>query len=392
MRTEGWPLAHLPGPRRLFARINDAVDHGSNVIVVVPRFATSSGLAEDVRTGICTSRCVHASLNRTELDRCSGSIPAAAALAAEFIDPLDSSDHHNRWQSYLNHPESAGKAVLVTGWDTDLHEDISYWLRLVHGSSLEPESRPSFVFLVRDTDADIEALAKEHAQNLTIFWWWDVIGLLDSELCADLAITGESITPLRRAMLAEAIGWELHLADTCAGMWGVSDAPSLLVKALREHADGPVFTPSPEELRALNTVGRTNSPPATLREAWNAGNVNAWQGQLLPSVRHHDFEKIAERRFWGAQARILMPYLERERQRFAERFKKLASAKDVEEVSGESGLLELGRMLHAHFRKRVDFGAADEEHLKILVLARNKIAHHESLGDDLYTAMSEVNR
>jgi hypothetical protein len=390
MRSEGLPLTELPGPRRFFTRVSNAVDDGRNVILVIPRFALSSTLAEEIRTGIHSARCVNASLREATLRRCDGSIPEAAALAAEFIEPLDYSGHHNRWQAYLNHPESGGKSIMVAAWDADLAEDISYWLRLVHGSSLDPESRPVFVFLVRDSDVDIDALAKEHAPHLSVFWWWDVIGMLDSELCADLALTGERITPLRRAMLAESIGWEIQLAPRCAKMWGAYDAPSLLIKALRENAGGPEFKPNPEELRALKDGMKTDIPPVPLREAWNDGHINAWEGKLLPSVRHAEFEHIAERRFWGAQARILMPYLESQRQRFAERFEKLASPGDVREVSGESGLLELGRMLYAHHRRRVDFGSTDEEILKILVLARNKIAHHKSLGDDLYAAVSDI--
>ena len=133
-------------------------------------------------------------------------------------------------------------------------------------------------------------------------------------------------------------------------------------------------------------------PPHALRPAWNEGNINAWEGQILVSTQYADFAHIIDRRFWSAQARILMPYFERQRQRTARRFEKLASERDVSEVSGDSGLLELGRMLHAHYRRRVDFGADDESLLKMLVSARNKIAHHESLGDDLYAAIAEICR
>jgi hypothetical protein len=49
-------------------------------------------------------------------------------------------------------------------------------------------------------------------------------------------------------------------------------------------------------------------------------------------------------------------------------------------------------MLYAHRSRRVDFGTKDETLLQLLVLARNKIAHHESLSDGLYAAIAEIYR
>jgi hypothetical protein len=392
MPADGWSLSTLPGGRRFFARISDVVDDGRSVVVVIPHAAVNSGLAQQIRDGIHAARCVHVSLDREILYECQGSIPEAASLAADFLDPLANIDHTNRWRAYLHHEESGGKSVLVAGWDVELAEDVSYWLRLVHGSSLDPEDRPTFVFLVRDTDVNVELLEKEHAPHVTVLWWWDVIGLLDSELCADLALAGQHINPLRRAMLAESIGWELDLTEACARMWGSADAPSVLAKALSEQVQGPAFVMDADELHAVQDPEAGDRPPHALRQAWNDGNVNAWEGQIFVSARYIDFAQIVERRFWNAQARILMPYLERQRQRMAKRFEKLASTRDIEEVSGESGLLELGRMLNAHYRRRVDFGVDDETLLKMLVLARNKIAHHESLDDDLYAAITEICR
>ncbi len=390
MPVDETALAALPGPRRFFTRISSATDSGRNVLVVVPRFAVESGLAQQIRTGIEQARCVHASLDRELLEKCGGSIPEAAAIAADFIEPLADLDTTNRWKSYLQHDESDGKVILAAGWDVDLTEDVSYWLRLVHGSSLDPESQPRFVFLVRDSDVNVDSLAKEHAPHLSVLWWWDVIGIIDSELCADLALGDQPITPLRRAMLAESLSWEIHLAEACANMWGPIDPPSVLAKALAEAADGESFTLDVNEIGALQNSGRTNCPPVMLRRAWNAGYLNAWEGRLELSSRYTEFTDVCDRRFWSAQVRILMPFLEGQRRRIAQRFEKLASKSDVAEVSGASGLLELGRMLHAHHRRRVDFGAEEEQLLKMLVMARNRIAHHESLGDDLYAAITEM--
>ena len=116
MPSEEWQLAELPGPRRFFARISQAVDTGRNVIVVLPRSALSSTLAGEIREGIQRARCVHAYLSDATLEHCSGSIPEAAARTLDFINTLDDSQHHNRWLSYLNHPESGGKTVLIARW------------------------------------------------------------------------------------------------------------------------------------------------------------------------------------------------------------------------------------------------------------------------------------
>jgi hypothetical protein len=393
MPIETPALTSLPGPRRFFGRISAVTGEGRNVLVVVPSYAVESGLALEIRRGIEHMRCVHAALDKELLLSCKGSIPEAAALAADFMEPLSALDTTNRWKAYLNHDESAGKIILVIGWDVDgLDEDASYWLRLVHSSSLDPESQPRFVFLVRDTDLNVEALAKEHSPHLSVLWWWDVIGTLDSELCAELALSDQPVSALRRAMLAESLAWEIQLAEPCARMWGAGDPPSLLRKAFDENADGSAFTLRAAELDAVRNSGTTVSPPPTLRPAWNAGRLDSWEGRIELSTNYEDFHPVLERRFWSAQVRILMPLLEGQRQRFAQRFEKLASEVDIAEISGKSGLLELGRMLNGHHRRYVDFGAEEEELLKILVMTRNKIAHHESLDDDLYAAVVAIGR
>lgn len=390
MRRDRWSISALPGPRRLFARISEAVDDGRNVIVVLPHAAVPSGLAQQVRQGICEARCVHVALDGETLHRCGGSIPDAASAAADFLDPLANTGHTNRWQAYLHHEESGGKSVLIAGWDIALADEASYWLRLVHGSSLETADRPTFVFLVRDTDVNVELLAKEHAPDLTVLWWWGVIGRLDSELCADLVLAGQGATPLRRAMLAESVGWELDLADACAEMWGLSDAPSLLAKVVSECTQSQAFSLTGDELHAIENTDVGDSPPNVLRQAWNSEYVNAWEGRVFVSARYRGFADMIDRRFWNAQVRILMPYLERQRQRMAKRLKQVASKRDIAEISGESGLPELGRMLYAHHRRRIDLGQDDETLLALLVAARNKIAHHQSLDDDLYAAVAEL--
>lgn len=390
MRSEGWSLSDLPGVRRFFAKIDQAIDDGCSVLVVVPNSSIESGLAEQIRDGLTLTGCVHHALDKEILQECDGSIPDAAAVTADFLTPLQNKDRVNRWQSYLHHEDARGKSILVAAWDVELSEHISYWLRLIHGSSMDMEDRPTFVFLVRETDVDVELLEKEHALNLTVLWWWGVIGLLDSELCTDLELADQEVTPLRRAMLSETLGWEIDLLPDCARTWGPSDPPSHLAKGVTEHDTEREFTLDSRELHSIEHARLDDRPPHQLRKAWNEGNVNAWDGHIHVSVRYANFEQVVYRRFWNAQARILMPQFERHRQRMAKRFEKIASAQEVRETKKDSELLELGRMLNSHDWGRVDFGQEDGTLLKLLVLARNKIAHHTSLDDDIYTAISEI--
>ena len=115
MQADSWSLSALPGARRFFARISDAVDEGRSVLVVIPDAAVDSGLAQQIREGIQAARCVHVTLDQQILHQCRRSIPEAAALAADFLDPLTGADYTNRWQSYLHHEDSGGKSVLVAG-------------------------------------------------------------------------------------------------------------------------------------------------------------------------------------------------------------------------------------------------------------------------------------
>jgi hypothetical protein len=390
MLADAWELGQLPGARRFFAKVNRAIDDGRSVFIVVPESSVESGLAARIRDGVTAARCVHVALDREVLLRHQGSIPAAAAVAADFLDPLDTDDHVDRWQAYLRHDEARGRSVLVAGWDIDLTDDVSYWLRLVHASALHPDERPTFVFLVRESDVDVGSLEKEHSPNLTVLWWWGAIGLIDSELCADLALGGDEITPLRRAMLSECVGWELELAGGCARTWGSADSPTVLAKAMIDQVRGPIFSLNADELHAVENARVRDRPPAKLLNAWNRGEVNAWEGQVFVSARYRDFADIVDRRFWHAQARILMPFFERQRLRMAKRFEKLATPRQITETAGESGLLELGRMLSAHRKRHVAFGPEDETLLRMLVLARNKIAHHECLNDEAYAAIAEL--
>ena len=68
------------------------------------------------------ARCVHASLDRELLEKCWRLRPEAAALAADFIEPLSDLDTTDRWKSYLQHYGSDGKVILAAGTDVDLAE------------------------------------------------------------------------------------------------------------------------------------------------------------------------------------------------------------------------------------------------------------------------------
>lgn len=390
MRNNDRSLSDLPGVRRFYAKVDRAVDDGCSVLIVVPDSSVESGLAEQLRDGLVASGCVHQSLDVEILRDHNDSIPDAVAVAADFLEPLQKGDRVNRWQAYLHHDDARGKSVLVAAWDVDLSDDVRYWLRLVHGSSMDPYDRPTFVFLVRESDVDIELLEKEHAPHLAVLWWWGVVGLLDSELCVDLELADQEVTPLRRAMLSETIGWEIDLVPDCARAWGSSDVPSLLAKTISEQAEGRTFSLDDKELYALERAHPVDRPAHQLRKAWNEGKVNEWNGRIHVSSRYEKFDRVVDRRFWNAQARILMPQFELRRQILAKQFEKIATAHEVASTTKFSDLLELGPMLNAHTWGRVDFGREDGALLRTLVAARNRIAHHTSLDDDVYAEITKI--
>ncbi|MGC0367594.1 hypothetical protein ABH922_005646 [Rhodococcus sp. 27YEA15] len=390
MRNNDRSLSSLPGVRRFYAQVDRAVDDGRSVLIVVPDSSVELGLAEQLRDGLVGSGCVHQSLDVEILRDHNDSIPDAVAAAVNFLEPLQNDDRVNRWQAYLHHDDARSKSVLVAAWDVDLSNDVRYWLRLVHGSSMDPYDRPTFVFLVRESDVDIELLEKEHAPHLAVLWWWGVVGLLDSELCVDLELADQEVTPLCRAMLSETIGWEIDLVPDCARTWGSSNVPSILAKTILEHAEGRTFSLDDKEVYALDHASLADRPAHELRNAWNEGKVNAWNGRIHVSSRYDKFDRVVDRRFWNAQARILMPQFEHRRQILAKRFEKLATASEIANTLKHSDFLELGPMLNAHTWGRVDFGREDGALLRTLVDARNKIAHHTSLGDDVYAEITKI--
>ena len=194
-----------------------------------------------------------------------GSIPVAVEREMGFLTPLTAAGSADRWRCYIDHEDARGKTVLLDAWEADLRDGLEYWLRLVHATAVDPADRPTFLVLTRERDLPVDLLHKEHAMNLEVRWWWNVFGLLDTELCVDLALAHEPApSPLRRAMLTELIAWEVDRAPECARLWPPDAPASILAKVvteLREHAS---FTLDRGERHAVDHARSSTGPRALL--------------------------------------------------------------------------------------------------------------------------------
>lgn len=145
---------------------------------------------------------------------------------------------------------------------------------------------------------------------------------------------------------------------------------------------GNAFPLSPGEKSALDRPPNLRRPPEDLRTAWSEGRVDVWNGGYHVSAHFAGFERILDRRFWSAQARILMPMLERARADYEKSFRSLAPKHVVDQALAESELLELGPMAWAHRNQRVRLSGYSR--LAELVPIRNKIAHSEAVDGELF--------
>lgn len=385
LRTaEAFGLADLPGPRRLIGDIRKDLAAGRSVVVVLPDAALATGLAQSLFDAIVpeVDLVVDADL-AAHRER---SVPEI--LASQYFSDPDLDDRAGgRWEAYLAHPESSAQSVLVASWICDIRYEIEHWVRIVHASTADRIDRPTFLVVALASDVRVDQLERADSDDIVVRWWWGVLGLLDSELAVEYCSDGTPPDALRRAMIAEAAGWELDLLADLASRW--SGTPTDLIAALEGARTAEPWVLSPAERSALTVNPNRLRPPEVLRAAWSAGRVQLWNDMHYVSLTVDTRVDFLQRRFWSAQARVLMPMLERARSSFEIEFRKRATTAVIGETlsggyarSDSVNVLEIGRMAGAHRSRRVQLTRYQQ--LTELVRIRNEIAHSQPLDGDLY--------
>jgi hypothetical protein len=161
--------------------------------------------------------------------------------------------------------------------------------------------------------------------------------------------------------------------------------------------------------RATSGAAYAQLPEQGLREAWSAGLVDSWEGQIRRSPRSgvatHDGSEL-DKLVWQAQNRVLLPLIDEVRLGFIELLPRIAvrgiarlvdtyvrqSLRGANGSAADLASMELGELYDAAVHRDIDLTEVQFRQLRTLRRARNKLAHRTPLDDvllqDLLAALS----
>lgn len=317
------------------------------------------------------------------------------------------------------------RVIVVRAWHeavstvaTDLLRRLS---AAVKEAGLPPGARPRLLVLATYSALPPELPDQMARENIGVHWWWGAVGRLDT---ATVVSTARPSRPgpaahrrllefVTQATIVEVCGPFLDVAAELAAGWdGVPESlPEALLRAV--GAAGPGADTASGSASASGGVGypvlgrsdragsSVQQPDMAIRPAWNAGQVDAWDGQLRYDPRRElgrEHEDTLRKRVWLAQNRALLPLLDDAREDFtevirvrsrlplaqlAERYRSRPVGGVVVPVAestarGLSGL-ELGAMWGAHVNADVSLKRTEAERLRVFWDARNRLAHRTPL-------------
>ncbi|MER5205596.1 hypothetical protein [Streptomyces sp. NPDC002825] len=303
----------------------------------------------------------------------------------------------------------------------------------VKTAGLPPGERPRLLVVARLGDLP-ETLPDELRHGLgdtAVHWWWGALGRLDTATAIapilDHAPATTGRDPLkeriRRAVRAETVvevcGPDLELARLLAREW---DGAQHTLGAALGNCLASLTGPVPADCPKLRRLSALLWPGAELRQAWARGAVVSWEGRLRPHVavwhpadgrpapaRDGDVRARLAAHVSQAQQRVLIPWIEEARQRLAARALGHLHRPPATVVAdyadrppahpggdAESAFLELqvGELLRAHISGALALPQDDARLLRLLVKARNVLAHRSVLYDrtldELCAALSQA--
>ncbi|MFJ9953301.1 hypothetical protein [Kitasatospora sp. NPDC091207] len=325
----------------------------------------------------------------------------------------------------VGHGDGRAPVLVVRAWTEANPHAVSRLLRrfqaAVKEAGLKPSDRPRLLVASRLQDLEADTMGLLDGTVTRPHWWWGVWNHLDTATVVADAIPhagfGQAhnrMTPtklirhaLRRETVVQTAGPDLGLAVELAKVWnGRTDD---LASALREccHADDAVARGS--QGRGTPGAAYAPLPENGLREAWSAGLVDSWEGQIRHSPRAGagrsggtELDKLV----WQAQNRVLLPLIDDARVGFVELLPRIAvrgvtrlvdtyvrqSLRDANGASADPASMELGELYDAAVHR--DITLTDEQfgRLSTLRRARNKLAHRTPVDDallqDLLDALS----
>lgn len=322
-------------------------------------------------------------------------------------------------------PDGRAPVLVVRAWSEGDPWAVSRLIRrfqaAVKESGLKPDRRPRLLVASRPQDLEADGVGLLDTTVSRTHWWWSVWSHLDTATVVAAAVphtnsgrVGDHMTPgkfIRHALhcetLVQSAGPDLALAVRLAEVWNGSlkDLPD----ALRECCPARVG----QAVQGRLAAGAAYAPlPAhDLREAWSAGLVDSWEGQIRRSPRSgaelHRGPEL-DKLVWQAQNRVLLPLIDDARLSFVEMLPRIAtrgttrlvecyvrqSLRSANGSASDLTSMELGELYDAAVHRDIALTDDQFRRLRTLRRARNKLAHRTPVDDtllrDLLDALSPL--
>ncbi len=374
-------LLGLPGPRRLWRRLADVVEAGTCLAIACPTAEIAQALEMamaaqrelrgwdvtivDLAGFLYASTVVEAAYDVLHLDR-----PPAGAR----IDERTLLEHH-----------ALGRRVVWIDATQAAPGELNRWWPFVTTVGAVSRAMPlgrRCIFVTATLDGALPGLPD--GGPVARLWWWGVLRPLDVAIWV-AEIGGDALDRSAAGCAVELGAFDLELVERLVGernrYWhgDVGYLAGLLDEYWSERGHPPCVSVD-------GVLATAERPPPELVDAWRIGTVEWWQGRPVahPALAAcpGDQDSLAVV-LWQGQLPVLLPRIERHRQRLARWL--LARAEQArrrgfaEELTAEEDplALEVGPLAwHAHQLRRA--GVITQEQLRyadLLRLARNDLAH-----------------
>lgn len=344
-----------------------------------------------------------------------------ARLAKELSVGADDVLSHLTGPAHVRRPVIGVRAWHEPGDGRPVERLVRSLTVAVRDAGLGPEDRPLLLLAARLGDLP-PGLADEWERDsayTAVHWWWGALGRLDTTMTVAPYGHGASgparregngvrsriLGALRTETVVEVSGPDLDLARELAAAWdGRSHTLADALRAALAAVPSPGAADCPPDPPRTAAARR---PEARIRDAWASGAVSAWEGRLRvhPGVWHRGVTGVRLRALVSqAQQRVLVPWIEEARGRLAGRAiahltrpvatvvaEYLFRPPGYLRHSPEPAFLELevGPMLAAHNAGALRLPAEEIPLLKVLVKARNVLAHRDVLDDTVLDTLCD---
>ncbi|MFE2104912.1 hypothetical protein ACFXAF_03405 [Kitasatospora sp. NPDC059463] len=317
--------------------------------------------------------------------------------------------------------------LVVRAWtEADPHA-VSRLVRrfqaAVKEAGLRPGDRPRLLVASRLQDLEADTVGLLDGTVSRPHWWWGVWSHLDTATVvadamprAGFGQAHSRMTPtklirhaLRRETVVQTAGPDLGLAVELGRVW--SGRVGELASALHACRSVDAAVAQGSQGRGAPGAAYAPLPESGLREAWSAGLVDSWEGQVRHSPRSGGWPTGGpelDKLVWQAQNRILLPLIDDARLGFVEILPQIAvrgvtrlvdtyvrqSLREARGAAADPASMELGELYAAAVHRDIALTEEQFGRLRTLRRARNKLAHRTPLDDtllqDLLEALSGV--